>query len=986
MNAIKRWTFGTRQGVRARAWARVWSLAGVLVAGSEALGAPIPIQEPAGGQAPDFLADVFPFLSDNCVACHSKSTHKGGLNLETPADILKGGDSGPAAVPGKGAESLLVKASTHEDADSAMPPRDNKAKAKNLTPSQIGLLKRWIDLGAKPGKQLVREIKWKPLPAHVRSILTVAVSADGKWTACSRGTQLFIYENGTGREVFRAEAHQDQLQALAFSPDSRSLASGGFREIKLWKLEDSAPAKRGQAAGAQFAVSASGEWIASAQDAAVRVLKVGEPDSSGRSVDFAGPVAAMEWLEKDSALALVSAQKKLAVWQREKGALLFSVDLPAAASLVRAGASGTVWTAGGDGSAREWNASTGALVRELKGVPADVRALSVSGKRVAVGCSSGSVLIWNGEGDQPKASWKAPSAVVDLCLPGEAGGEKIAVAGADNIARVFDWSGKVVSSVKGDFGAQREADAAQRRLEIEETILAATKESLAEAQKNETSAKDRVKKSTEALPVKVKEIEPKKKASEEALSARETAAKKAAETEAALKSAADALQKAEAAQKEAEKAVASAAAKTDTPPAAAEESKKQGADAAKALEAAKAAHTAAQTAHKSATEALDAADKKKVAAEGDLERAEKARMLAEAEIPLAQTEEKNATAAVNKSKEEVAAQEAVRARCLAERDTAKKKADTAVAVTSVRFVSGDASFIVGLANGLVQVCSAQSGAVLGVFGERREKGGVAHMGTHAEKVTAVGADGAVWGWDTRKKWVQSAVLGNAKTAVPLRDRVLALAFSADGSLLAASSGEPSREGDLFLWDTRDWAREPRRMTGAHSDTILSMAFSPDGKFMVTGGADKVARIIDLATLKVKANLEGHTHHVLGVDWSPDGRTIVTGGADNMVKIWDALTGARKKNVDGVEKEVTAVRFIGSGAQFAAASGDGKVRVVAVNGTPARTIAAATTFVNAIHAPLLGSALASGGNDGVLRLWNVTDGSKISELGETPPVP
>jgi WD40 repeat protein len=85
----------------------------------------------------------------------------------------------------------------------------------------------------------------------------------------------------------------------------------------------------------------------------------------------------------------------------------------------------------------------------------------------------------------------------------------------------------------------------------------------------------------------------------------------------------------------------------------------------------------------------------------------------------------------------------------------------------------------------------------------------------------------------------------------------------------------------------------------------------------------------------------------------------------------------------VEKEVTAVRFLGSGAQFAAASGDGKVRVVAVNGTPARTLTAGSAFVNAVHAPPVGPVLTAGGQDGVLRLWNALDGSKISEWGGTP---
>ena len=160
--------------------------------------AKIPVEELPSGRTVDFGDDIYPLLSDNCVSCHSKSTRKGGLNLETPADILKGGDSGPAAVPGKAEKSLLMKASTHEDPDSAMPPRDNKVKAKNLTPAQLGMLKRWIDSGAAAGRTAVRELKWQPLPAHLRSILAVSVSSDGKSAACARGNQLFVYEVASG--------------------------------------------------------------------------------------------------------------------------------------------------------------------------------------------------------------------------------------------------------------------------------------------------------------------------------------------------------------------------------------------------------------------------------------------------------------------------------------------------------------------------------------------------------------------------------------------------------------------------------------------------------------------------------------------------------------------------------------------------------------------------------------------------------------------
>jgi WD40 repeat protein len=96
-------------------------------------------------------------------------------------------------------------------------------------------------------------------------------------------------------------------------------------------------------------------------------------------------------------------------------------------------------------------------------------------------------------------------------------------------------------------------------------------------------------------------------------------------------------------------------------------------------------------------------------------------------------------------------------------------------------------------------------------------------------------------------------------------------------------------------------------------------------------------------------------------------------------VWDVATGARKKNVDGVEKEVTSVQFLGSGAQFAAASGDGKVRVVSTNGTVVRTMVENASFVNALAAPRDGLTLAAGGQDGVLRIWNAATGTKVTEF-------
>ncbi|HEX8911142.1 MAG TPA: c-type cytochrome domain-containing protein, partial [Humisphaera sp.] len=65
----------------------------------------------------DFEKEVLPVLNASCLACHNKTKPKAGLVLETPADIRKGGDSGPAAVAGKPEDSLLIKSAAHSAPD-----------------------------------------------------------------------------------------------------------------------------------------------------------------------------------------------------------------------------------------------------------------------------------------------------------------------------------------------------------------------------------------------------------------------------------------------------------------------------------------------------------------------------------------------------------------------------------------------------------------------------------------------------------------------------------------------------------------------------------------------------------------------------------------------------------------------------------------------------------------------------------------------------
>jgi mono/diheme cytochrome c family protein len=100
---------------------------------------------PSAAQLQFFEANIRPIFVDNCYKCHSSQAEKlrGHLSLEYRDSILKGGDNGPAIVPGDPDHSLLIKAVTYADPDLQMPP-----KGKKLSDEQIANLVQWVKMGA----------------------------------------------------------------------------------------------------------------------------------------------------------------------------------------------------------------------------------------------------------------------------------------------------------------------------------------------------------------------------------------------------------------------------------------------------------------------------------------------------------------------------------------------------------------------------------------------------------------------------------------------------------------------------------------------------------------------------------------------------------------------------------------------------------------------------------------------------------------------
>src|SRR3954468_14208025 len=89
----------------------------------------LPFLFAAGAAAADpkgvefFEKRVRPILVERCYECHGEKKHKGGLRLDSAAAVLKGGDSGPALVPGKPEESRIIKGISWSDPDFQMPPK-----------------------------------------------------------------------------------------------------------------------------------------------------------------------------------------------------------------------------------------------------------------------------------------------------------------------------------------------------------------------------------------------------------------------------------------------------------------------------------------------------------------------------------------------------------------------------------------------------------------------------------------------------------------------------------------------------------------------------------------------------------------------------------------------------------------------------------------------------------------------------------------------
>jgi WD40 repeat protein len=227
-------------------------------------------------------------------------------------------------------------------------------------------------------------------------------------------------------------------------------------------------------------------------------------------------------------------------------------------------------------------------------------------------------------------------------------------------------------------------------------------------------------------------------------------------------------------------------------------------------------------------------------------------------------------------------------------------------------------------------------------------------------------------WDAQTGALKQRITGFA-------DRIMALGFSPDGKLLATGGGAPTEDGEIKVLEVPS-GKVVADIKNRHSDTVFGVAFSPDGKKLATCAADKFVKVFEMPSGKFIKSFEGHTHHVLDVAWKGDGKMLASASADNSIKVWDYEKGEQVRTIPGHGKQVTRLLFKGATSECITVSGDQTARMWNVdNGGNIRNFNGATDFLYAVGISPDGAVVAAGGEEGIVRLYNGTNGQLVKAL-------
>ncbi len=163
-------------------------------------------------------------------------------------------------------------------------------------------------------------------------------------------------------------------------------------------------------------------------------------------------------------------------------------------------------------------------------------------------------------------------------------------------------------------------------------------------------------------------------------------------------------------------------------------------------------------------------------------------------------------------------------------------------------------------------------------------------------------------------------------------------------------------------------------------TVISVAFSPDGKTLATGHFDGYFRLWDVASGQQLIAYQGHVGLIWSIVFSPDGNILVTGGQDEKIKLWNVTTGQCEKTLEDHQGGVVCVTFIRDGNTLISSSNDSSIRLWNLSlGECTQILQGHSSRVWSIALNLQVDILISGSEDHTIKLWDLATGSCIKTL-------
>lgn len=208
------------------------------------------------------------------------------------------------------------------------------------------------------------------------------------------------------------------------------------------------------------------------------------------------------------------------------------------------------------------------------------------------------------------------------------------------------------------------------------------------------------------------------------------------------------------------------------------------------------------------------------------------------------------------------------------------------------------------------------------------------------------------------------------------DEVFAVAFSPDGTRLAAAAADRS----VRLFDVA--TRQQQKLIEDHADWVMDVAWSPDGKKIATASRDKTSKVFDSTTGESQSTFNGHAQPVFGVGFLPDGNSVATSGRDNRIRVW-AVGDAKQAREIGFGGEVFRIRTMPDGMSFAGSADKTARQHNLTNGQQVKQFGSHNDWVYSVDFHAGTKKVASGSHDGEVRIWNAEDGKELLKFIAAP---